>query len=248
MKVNKILSVVCFANYAISMVAIPKHVLIIRHAELTLHHEAVFNFRGWRLHDISLRHTKPLSPRGWQRAYGLVPFFTMQPEMMQYGDIVALFAPKPNQDYNSVRPIQTLTPLSEKLKKRINLSCTIDQGGNLAHEIMTDKEYNNKTVLIAYEHMHIARLAQLFDQYAVLKSDIKKQSSGVNVQRLETESLVPAQWGLFQDGTAIFDQVWVLTFDIKTGKIIDFANVAQELLYQDSSDPFNQRPELSMIG
>lgn len=222
--------------------AIPKHVMIIRHGELTPQPEASVTFTPWKLKKIQINNSQPLSPRGWTRAYGLAPFFTMQPEILKYGKIVALFAPNPNHDYNSVRPIQTIDPLSQKLKMKMNLSYNIDQGAGLVYEIMSNKKYQGKTVLVAYEHMHIPRLAQLFDLYAQLGFSIQQETSGITVvpNVVNHKSLVPAQWGSQQDGTSIFDQVWVLTFDEKSGKIIKFENVAQKLLYQDSKNPFNQ--------
>lgn len=230
--------------YSVHILAIPKHVMIIRHGELTPQSEAVVDFTGWHLKPMKLTNSQPLNVRGWQRAYALAPFFTMQPEILKFGKIVALYAPYPNADYNSVRPIQTVTPLSEKMKKKINIKYNIDQGALLVDEIMNNKKYDNKTVLVAYEHMHIPRLAQLFDMFASYGSALKDQSSGITVVQLSNQkkSLVPAQWGQFQDGTSIFDQVWVLTFDTKTGKIIHFDNVAQKLLYQDSANPFLQQP------
>ena len=97
-------------------------------------------------------------------------------------------------------------------------------------------------MLVGYEHMHIPRLAQLFDWYAKLGFSIQQETSGITVvQDVDYgASPVPTQWGSQQDGTSIFDQVWVLTFDEKSGKIVAFENIAQKLLYQDSADPFNQ--------
>ena len=239
MKINIFL---CITLCTLQLFAIPKHVMIIRHGELTPQPEANVDFTGWHLKKIQIENSQPLSSRGWQRAYALSPFFTMQPNILKYGKIVALFAPNPNSDYNSVRPIQTLNPLSQTLKIKINISYNIDQGAGLVYEIMSNKKYQGKTVLVGYEHMHIPRLAQLFDWYAKLGFSIQQETSGITVvQDVDYgASPVPTQWGSQQDGTSIFDQVWVLTFDEKSGKIVAFENIAQKLLYQDSADPFNQ--------
>ena len=118
MKINIFL---CITLCTLQLFAIPKHVMIIRHGELTPQPEANVDFTGWHLKKIQIENSQPLSSRGWQRAYALIPFFTMQPSMLKYGNIVGLYAPYPNQNYNSVRPIQTLTPLSQKMKKKINI-------------------------------------------------------------------------------------------------------------------------------
>ncbi len=186
----------------------PHAIFITRHAEKT-DEKIDLTFDRWHL-----KATKPLSTRGWQRAYGLVPLFTMDERLTPYGHISALFAPKPDNCYNSVRPIQTLTPLAKKLDLKINSKFELCPDGMQAmvDEIMHSHKYDNTTIWIAYEHKHIPTLANLF----------KKASSQQNIK-------IPDTWP-----NQSFDRIWILEFDTKTNALMSFKNMPQRLLIHDS--------------
>lgn len=188
---------------SIDIVAVPKTVFIIRHGEKTKSKEEV-NFEKW-----SFKKSKPLSVRGWQRAYALVPLFSMESDFIKkYGPVKALFAPKPDNYYKSVRPIQTITPLSDALNIGIdcNFALDKDQIPELARSIKEDQLLDNEVVLIAYEHHHIPALLKAFNVKNYLK-----------------------QWP-----NNVFDWVVVLNFDTKTGECINYSIQPQQLLFGDS--------------
>ena len=195
--------VLCLFNIFVN--AIPKTVLIIRHAEKTIDTEIV-NFEKWHFND-----SNPLSVNGWQRAYAYIPFFTMNSKMTQYGKIVGLFACEPDNFYKSVRPIQTLTPLSQYIKMNINSSYKINDNNDMLamkNYIMQDKQFDKGCVLIAYEHQHIPELLKIFN----------------------VKSLPFKVWP-----NEVFDWVMVLQFDTKTGELKKFLKVREYLMAGDSS-------------
>lgn len=183
--------------------AVPKTVLIIRHGEKTAKDEKV-DFEKWHF-----AKSKPLSVRGWERAYALAPFFYMDSDIIKkYGEIKGLFAPKPDNYYKSVRPIQTITPLSGFLKMDINSDFALDkdQIPALVKYIKADKALHDQVVLIAYEHHHIPALLQAFK----VKNYLKKWPNNV------------------------FDWIVILELDTTSGECIKFSIEPQQLLYGDS--------------
>jgi hypothetical protein len=205
-KTIRILTLLYFFN----LISCPKVIFITRHAEKTAH-KIDISFEKW-----NLTQTKPLSTRGWERAYGLVPLFTMDERLTKYGHVSALFAPKPNDCYNSVRPIQTLTPLAKELILSINTEFELCKEAMhaMVHEIMHNHKYHNKTIWIAYEHKHIPELANML------------QKEGMSQQKIK----IPHAWP-----NNSFDRIWVLEFDTK-GVLVSFQNMPQKLLIHDSDN------------
>lgn len=190
--------------------ATPQTVIIIRHAEKTDDTQTVM-FKRWKIKD-----SKPLSVKGWQRAEALKIFFQQDPKITKFGEIFALFAPKPCENfnkpkpddcYNSVRPIQTLTPLSELIHKPIQCKYSLDDKQFMIKEILHDKKYHNKCILIAYEHQNITDLAHKLGA-----------------------SMAPKYW----PSHTTYDRVWIIEFDTKTGKVSYFTDMPQRLLFNDS--------------
>jgi hypothetical protein len=69
------------------------------------------------------RHKESLQPRGWQRAGALANLFAPMNGHIQHGSLAKpefLYASKPLRRKGSRRPIETITPLAEKLAIRIN--------------------------------------------------------------------------------------------------------------------------------
>lgn len=198
---KKLLYLVGF--FSVYLDAVPKTVLIIRHGEKTEKDQEV-DFKQWHF-----KKSKPLSVRGWERAHALAPYFYKGSDIVnKYGEIKALFAPKPDNYYKSVRPIETITPLSDLLKIRINTDFALDkdQIPALVKHVKNDKGLHGQVVLIAYEHKHIPELLDAFD----VKNHLKKWPSKV------------------------FDWVVVLEFDVNSGECVKYKIQPQQLLYGDS--------------
>lgn len=196
--------------YTAECLAAPKYIFVIRHGEKTEKNQVV-DFEQWHLPK-----SKPLDARGWQRAFALAPHFTKQPQFTKYGKIVALFAPKPNKDYESVRPIQTITPLSHVLNMPIQHHYGLEDVCLFVKHIMTEPAYNGKTILIAYEHHHIPGLGAALQGYA-------------GCQHSKNHISIPTGWN-----NNVFDRVWTFTLDPKTGEVVNFENLPQHLLFGDS--------------
>jgi len=189
--------------FSVGLNAVPKTVFIVRHGEKTEKKEPV-RFEQWYFKD-----SKPLSVRGWQRAYALVPYFSMDSAIIEkYGHIKALFAPKPDNFYKSVRPIQTITPLSKALHMDINSYFALDHNGipGLVKHIKEAESLHNEVVLIAYEHDHIPDLLKAFK----VKNYLTKWPNNV------------------------FDWVVILEFDTRTGECVAYSIQPQQLLFGDS--------------
>lgn len=230
MKIVKLMIFYISLLYVGQSLSTPATVFIIRHAEKTVAKQDV-NFQQWHLIK-----SQPLDPRGWQRAYGLAPLFAMQPDLIRYGNIVALFAPKPNKDYNSVRPIETITPLSKLLKLPIYHDYSLEEACDLVDHIMTDPAYHNKTVLIAYEHHHIPGLGAAFQSYADgqhancnMPAPLTKANKKSTKLATKKSLVLPTTWN-----NSVFDRIWVLGFDKTSNELISFENKPQRLLFGDT--------------
>jgi len=164
----------CFATNAQAPAAdkLPSMVMIIRHAEKPLGEGKDPN----------------LTPQGFKRAAALPTLFLAHdgaaPGAMQAARFPmpdALFATDTSKHSN--RPIETITPLSQALGKRINHDFADIETGPLAKEVMGGK-YAGKVVLICWHHGEIPHLAAAF---GVMDA--------------------PKKW----DDT-VFDQVWEITW------------------------------------
>jgi hypothetical protein len=208
--------------YTVQILTVPATVFIIRHGEKTAKKQPV-SFKEW-----ILKSSEPLNPRGWQRAYALAPHFTLQPELQKYGTISALFAPKPDSDYESVRPIQTLTPLSDKINITINTDYGLEDACKLVSYIMQNSKFDGKTVLIAYEHHSIPGLAKLFNEYH-LNKNCDSTKAVQSHEKKSKQVKVPTTWN-----NDVFDRIWILGFDTTTSELNSFKNISQQLLMGDA--------------
>lgn len=113
---------------------------------------------------IFIRHAeKPaeghtLSERGYLRAKQLVPFFTEDKRVTKFGPPAALYAMKQARVDSSVRAIETVQPLAEKLHLTIRADFTRDQIKKLVRQIMNSQENSGKTVVISWEHKVIMEI------------------------------------------------------------------------------------------
>jgi hypothetical protein len=154
----------------------PRQVLIIRHAE--------------KPEEKSDPH---LSEQGKQRAQLLGRLFAAsadRPDPFPTPDFI--FAA--SDSTNSHRPLETVTPLAERLKLPVNhaYDSKLPTEGNgkagmfgLRDELFGDAKYAGKTVLVAWRHGSIPELAKTL-----------------------RASQAPTKWD-----DAVFDRVWQITYD-----------------------------------
>ncbi len=164
-----------------NLLAQPAQIILIRHAEKPDDSDNI-----------------NLSEIGFKRAERLAQIFDLQPNLAQFGPPVALFAPPYILNKNSKRSIQTLTPLSQKINIQINTSYKKNDYTLLAQNILSNPDYNNKTVMISWVHSKIVDLANalgsspsekwkgsVFDRMWVIKFDSSGKATSVDMgQRL----------------------------------------------------------------
>jgi hypothetical protein len=145
-----------------------------------------------------------LSERGRKRAYyipNLFVFSATRPEPFPRPDFIFAGRNVPS----SHRPVDTVTPLARKLGLHINDRFREREGIiDLCEELFTNKKYEEKTVLICWDHRDIP--------------DLTRQLGATRY---------PSHWR-----ASDFDRVWQITYDEK-GKTV-FANRPQVLLAGDS--------------
>jgi broad specificity phosphatase PhoE len=150
-----------------------------------------------------------LSPRGWQRAGALVPFFRETwarrielPDAIYASKVGSTIVMADGHDVSqSLRPQQTVTPLADAidLSKGLQTPFAVGEEAQLAQTIRANE---GGVVLVAWEHNHIPIIAQAFSSEA------------------------PASW----PGSR-FDVVWIFTRSKHDGYA--FKQVAQSLLAGD---------------
>jgi len=151
-----------------------------------------------------------LSPRGWQRAGALVPFFRLAwaagietPDAIyasKVGDVAVI---ADGHDVSkSLRPQQTVTPLAAAIApaKGLQIPYAVGEEQELAQHLAATE---NGVVLVAWEHNHIPLIARFFSPHA------------------------PDSWA-----KTCFDSVWVLTRSAGGG--YGFEEVRQSLLSGDA--------------
>ncbi|HEX4048351.1 MAG TPA: histidine phosphatase family protein [Elusimicrobiota bacterium] len=146
-----------------------------------------------------------LDAQGYQRAAALVGFFESNPAVTRYGPPVAIYAMDPKDEDGSMRPIETVTPLADALKLTIDHDYLKDQLPQLVSDIMADKDYDGKMVLVCWEHKVIPDLVRDFGWES------------------------PPKW----PGGSVFDQAWILDFDA-SGTVSSFQVVPEHVLPGDS--------------
>lgn len=132
-----------------------KKIMIIRHAEKPADSGAPFGV------DINgNQNPESLIPLGWQRAGALVPFFAPSDSKPQSTGIVTpqyLFAAGVGKHSNSLRPQETITPLSEKLGIKIHDKYLKEDQADMIKDAMG----RDGIVLIAWQHQDIPGIANL---------------------------------------------------------------------------------------
>jgi hypothetical protein len=125
-----------------SRVAPPAQIILLRHAEKPADSE-----------------NSHLSPAGVKRAQQLVPFILKDPAMSRFGVPVAVFASQTTKHDNGQRSQETVAPLAKALNLPVQTPFRSNDYGALAKLILATPAYAGKTVLIAWTHEEIPRLA-----------------------------------------------------------------------------------------
>jgi hypothetical protein len=159
--------------------------MLIRHAEKPVSASAP--------HGVTLkgeRESESLIVRGWQRAGALVPFFAPENGSFQDPSLAKpqfLYASTPTKRNGSRRPLETITPLAEKLAIRINSNFPKLE----AIEMVKEAFLCAGVVLICWQHEFIPKIANHI---------------------VGDKKTVPQEWP--EDR---FDMVWVFDRDTATG-------------------------------
>lgn len=156
-------------------------IMLLRHAEKPAKDNAPFgvNRKG-------LRNKESLTVRGWQRAGALTNLFAPANHQYQHPLLTTpqfLYASKPLLRRGSRRPLQTLTPLGERLAIKINSDFQRSEFESMIEDVFSRKG----AVLICWQREYIPDLASLI---------------------LGKKNIAPAVWP--EDR---YDLVWVFDLD-----------------------------------
>lgn len=163
----------------------PKEILLLRHAEKPT--------------DSS---NENLATKGYERAAALAYYL---PDA--FGTIDHIFAAGVGHKSHSKRPVETVTPLANRLNKKIHDSFLKYQYQDMITHIFGDDKYTNTVVAIAWQH-----------------TDIEAISKAFGAQNVPT-----SPWP-----DSCFDLVWKLTLNVD--KTYTLTQIPQLLLYGDSDD------------
>ena len=130
-------------------------------------------------------------------------FFASTTQLKQFGPPVAIYAMAPSKTDSANRPVETVAPLAKALGIQINSSFAKLQIVQLVTQIMNSPAYNNKSVLICWEHTMIPQIAKDFGA-----------------------TMAPQAW----DGN-VFNQIWVLS--LAGNRVINFNSLLETILPSD---------------
>ncbi len=131
----------------------PTKIMVIRHAEKPTAHPPPYGITS-----EGARDKESLTIRGWQRAGALASLFAPTNGLFQDSSLAGpqfIYASKSMRRNGSRRPIETITPLAEKLAIRINPNYSKVEG-----ESMLDEAFLcDGVVLICWQREFIPKLA-----------------------------------------------------------------------------------------
>ena len=168
-----------------SLLGLPAQVIMIRHAEKST--------EGTQL-----------NLKGQERTAAFVPYFLGDPEVLEFGTPIEIFAVKPSQENGSTRCIETVTPLANRLQQTVTTTYEADQYAKLVAEIKQNPKYEGKMVLICWEHKVLPDMARAFGTITA-----------------------PEKW--LSD---VYDRLWKITYNSEA--TITFEDHSQRLMYGDS--------------
>ena len=100
-----------------------------------------------------------LTAKGREHARALVNYVTHTPELLTNGTPAALFATHATAHDRSLRPHETLEPLAKELKLKIQTPVLAKDYAALAKQILGNRKFQGRTVLICWTHTEITQLA-----------------------------------------------------------------------------------------
>ncbi len=103
-----------------------------------------------------------LSAPGYQRAAALAAFFQTNPQVLRFGVPYAIFAQKQKNDDNSIRPIETITPLAQALGLSVHTPFVRQDFKQLVDLILKEPQYQGKMILVCWEHCEISEMTESF--------------------------------------------------------------------------------------
>ncbi len=103
-------------------------------------------------HGEKQRTGNELNHQGKERAKELVKFFTTDSRVLKHGPPGGLCAMRPNGHAGSVRPIETLEPLADKLGLKIHAEFQKDETKSLVRSILGNLKWAGKSVVVSWEH------------------------------------------------------------------------------------------------
>lgn len=161
-------------------------ILLIRHAEKPAKDPPPFGVTV-----VGDRSKESLEVRGWQRAGALSHLLAPPDGRFQHAALARpqfLFASKPVKRRGSQRPMETITPLAEKLRVEINAEYRRSEFESMLDDVFSCKG----VVLICWQREYIPEIASYI---------------------LNSDRIAPAEWP--EDR---FDMLWVFDLDRSSGR------------------------------
>jgi hypothetical protein len=121
----------------------PAQIILLRHAE--------------KPEDDSSLH---LTPRGEQRAQALADFLGKPNALTSNAPIAAFYATRVTRHAHSQRTGETLAPLAKQLSLPVRTPYEAELYPLLARDILGNRAYQGKTVVICWTHHELAELAE----------------------------------------------------------------------------------------
>jgi len=130
-----------------------KKIMLMRHAE-----KPAVDFTPYGVTLLGERSKESLTPMGWQRAGALANLLSPSSGRFQHPALAQprfLYTSKPLKRKGSRRPIETITPLAQKLALRINSSFPRFEFEEMVEEVFQC----NGVVLICWQREYIPKIA-----------------------------------------------------------------------------------------
>jgi hypothetical protein len=187
---HKPILLLIWLGWVCPVLAGPAQVIIIRHAEKPA--------------DEADPDGNKLSLKGRERAAALVPYFLGTPDVLEYKTPVAIYAQGLKKQSSSHRPVDTVKGLAAALKLEVIDKYLHDDYPQMATDILANRAYDGRMVLICWEHKVIPDIARKFGAHGA-----------------------PEKWH-----GHVYDRTWIITFkpDGKPG----FDDLPQRLMFGDT--------------
>ena len=128
---------------ATSVSARPEEIILLRHAEKPADDR-----------------NPSLSPRGLERARALPSLLTNSPAFSGHALPAAVFAPRSTTHGHGRRAEETISPLARELHMPVRTPFAAGDYAKLAKEILSNRAFDGKTIVICWEHDNLPPLAR----------------------------------------------------------------------------------------